>query len=108
MSLYLGIDIGTSGCRGCLIDANAAIQATATAPLPAPRRDGAAVEQDPEHWWTALEGILDRLQARGTLAEVVAIAVAGTSSTLLLCDAAGTPLAPALMYNDTRAVTAAR
>jgi len=35
--------------------------------------------------------------------QVRAIAVDGTSSTLLLCDNKGVPLTPALMYNDSRA-----
>jgi len=40
-------------------------------------------------------------------AKIVAMAVDGTSSTLLLCDAEGTPLTPALMYNDARATAEA-
>lgn len=108
MSLYLGIDIGTSGCRSCVIDTDTAIQATITVPLPPPQRDGAAVEQEPENWWAALAENLDRLRALVPLAGVEAITVAGTSATLLLCDAAGQPLTPALMYNDARAVAAAQ
>jgi sugar (pentulose or hexulose) kinase len=108
MSLYLGIDIGTSGCRSCIIDADATIRAAIAVPLPDPRREGPIVEQDPEHWWTALAENLDRLQARLPLDTVEAITVAGTSATLLLCDAGGTPLLPALMYSDARAVAAAQ
>jgi sugar (pentulose or hexulose) kinase len=101
--LYLGIDVGTSGCRSCLIDAAATIQAEAANPLPAAVRSAAAVEQDPGCWWAALTGNLDRLQAQCSLAGVAAIALDGTSSTLLCCAADGTPLGPALMYNDARA-----
>jgi sugar (pentulose or hexulose) kinase len=101
--LYLGIDVGTSGCRSCLIDAAAVIRAEASTPLPVPARNGAAIEQDPGCWWTALTTTLDRLQAQHVLASVAAIALDGTSSTLLCCDAHGTPLGPALMYNDSRA-----
>jgi sugar (pentulose or hexulose) kinase len=102
-TLYLGIDVGTSGCRSCVIDAAATIQAEASTPLPAPGRNGAAVEQDPEIWWSALTENLDRLQARHSLAGIAAIALDGTSSTLLCCDATGAPLGAALMYNDGRA-----
>ena len=102
-TLYLGIDVGTSGCRSCLIDATATIRAEASTPLPVPARNGAAIEQDPDCWWTALTANLDRLHAQHALASVAAIALDGTSSTLLCCDAHGAPLGPALMYNDARA-----
>lgn len=108
MSLFLGIDIGTSGCRSCVIDAGAVVRATSAIPLPAPRRHGPAIEQDPAHWWTALADNLDRLRERLPLDAIEAIALAGTSATLLLCDADGAPVLPALMYNDARAVAAAR
>jgi hypothetical protein len=100
---YLGIDIGTSGCRSCIIDANAAIKVEIRTPLPAPDRSGNAVEQDPETWWTALTANLDQLATEFPLHTIAAIALDGTSATLLCCDASGTPLSPALMYNDTRA-----
>jgi sugar (pentulose or hexulose) kinase len=100
---YLGIDIGTSGCRSCVIDANAAIKVEVRTPLPAPDRSDNAVEQDPETWWTALTANLDQLVIEFPLHTIAAIALDGTSATLLCCDASGTPLSPALMYNDARA-----
>ena len=106
--LYLGIDIGTSGCRACLIDRAASVQAEAAAPLPAPLQIHGGIEQDPEIWWTALGEVLDRLAATLPLGGVEAIAVDGTSATLLCCDATGTPLGPALMYHDARAIEQAR
>ena len=47
---FLGIDFGTSGCRSCVIDANASIKVQIRTPLPAPSRRNQAVEQDPEIW----------------------------------------------------------
>jgi len=108
MTLYLGIDFGTSGCRGCVIDAGRQVLAESRVPLPPPQRSGSAVEQDPAVWWAALEAVLIELGARIPLADIRALCVDGTSSTLLLCDAQGVPLAPALMYNDTRAREAAQ
>ena len=101
---YLGIDTGTSGCRSCVIDANAAIKVEIRTTLPAPSRSGNEVEQDPECWWSALTANLDQLATEFPLESVEAIALDGTSATLLCCDASGTPLSPALMYNDARAV----
>jgi len=63
--------------------------------------EGASV-QDPESWWkattSALTSIVQTLPASAT---VRAIAVAGTSGTLLLSDEHGKPLSQALLYNDT-------
>jgi sugar (pentulose or hexulose) kinase len=103
MTHFLGIDFGTSGCRSCVIDAQARLLAEVHTTLPAPLRNGPAVEQDPALWWQALADNLDELAQQHPLAAVRAICLDGTSSTLLGCDATGRPVAPALMYNDTRA-----
>lgn len=104
MPLYLGIDLGTSACRVCAIDAAGTVCAQAAAPLPAPQRDGARVEQDPALWWQALTLALRELFQHIPAEQVAALAVDGTSGTLLLCSAYGEPLANALMYNDARSV----
>ena len=107
MTLSLGIDIGTSACRGCVIDAESRIRAETRVPLPPPERKGPAVEQDPECWWQALAETLDQLTEMVPMASINAITIDGTSATLLCCDAAGIPLTPALMYNDARALSEA-
>ena len=108
MHTFLGIDVGTSGVRSCLIDTDGDVLAEIRTALPAPTRHGRAVEQDPELWWTALADNLDALARRRRLTDVAAVCLDGTSSTLLLCDAAGAPLTPALMYNDARATAEAK
>jgi hypothetical protein len=107
MNCYLGIDFGTSGCRSCVIDRDARVQAEEHTPLPAPARAGGAVEQDPALWWNALTGNLDRLAARHPLGQIRALCLDGTSATVLGCDRHGQPVTPALMYNDTRSRAAA-
>ncbi len=104
---FIGIDVGTSGIRACAIDDRDAHLAAVSRPLPAPRRDGPCVEQDAELWWQVLCEVLDRLAASLHQAQVTRIALDATSSTLLLCRRDGTPLTPALMYNDARATHAA-
>jgi sugar (pentulose or hexulose) kinase len=101
-SLFLGVDIGTSGVRAMLIDDAAEVVAGARAPLPPPDRDGPRSEQDPQLWWQALATVLDEL-GPGQLGRVRALALDGTSGTVLLADADGLPLHPALLYNDRRA-----
>ncbi len=102
-ALALGIDFGTSGCRAVAIDGGGTVQAEAAIPLPPPRRDGARVEQAPALWLEALDRLLAALLRQVPPRRIAAIAVDGTSGTVLLADSAGAPLTPALMYNDNRA-----
>lgn len=101
--LFIGIDLGTSGVRAVAIDEHHKLHAEAAVDLPAPNRSGTYVEQDPELWWAAVCDCLDSLTANINADQVTAIAVDGTSATVLLTDRTGTPLGPALMYNDARA-----
>lgn len=100
---FIGIDLGTSGCRAIAIDRDRRAIAAARTSLPEPIRDDAnGVEQDPSLWWNALIRALRELTARLAPFAPRALCVDGTSSTLLLCDTEGNPLGPALMYNDAR------
>lgn len=105
--LYLSIDVGTSGCRAAAIDDDGRPKGQASIPMPAPNRNGTWIDQDPWIWWQAagqaLRHLLDHLDNKA----VRAIAVDGTSGTLLLTGEKGEPLSPGLMYNDTRAVVEA-
>jgi sugar (pentulose or hexulose) kinase len=106
--LFLGIDFGTSGCRAAAVDERGELRAEVAVELPPPRREPAGgSEQDPELWWSALVDLLGRLASAIDPAGVRALAVDGTSATLLLTDAAGRPLTPALMYDDARSRTEA-
>ena len=105
---FVGIDLGTSGCRAIAIDDAGAVLGEARAALPATRHlpDGGR-EQDPDDWWAAVLAVLENLHAQG-VGPVAALSVDGTSGSILLCDAAGRSCGPALMYDDTRAVSEAR
>ncbi len=100
---FLGIDLGTSGIRAVLIDLQGSEQLSARIDLPGPTREGARVEQHADTWWAALDRLLCRLGHGASFETLRAIAVDGTSGTVLPCDGAGRALAPALMYNDSRA-----
>lgn len=103
--VYLGIDIGTSGIRAsCIDDDGNEVASHAIAFESATPTDGRS-EQDPQTWLSHLDAMLCNL--RETLqqigAQVSAISIDGTSSTLIACDRDGAPLSPALMYNDQQA-----
>lgn len=87
-----------------LIDVDSQVIAEATIALPVLQYHGNRIEQDPHVWWDTLGRVLTMLRSQIKLDGVHAVAVAGTSGTVLLADANGAPLGPALMYNDGRAV----
>lgn len=105
--LAIGIDAGTGGVRALAVSTSGEVAAAAREPFPPPRRGlpRGWHEQDPESWWTAAQSCLAEVAARlGKRAEtVVALAVDGTSGTLVCMNGAGEAVRPALMYNDARA-----
>ncbi len=105
---FLGIDLGTSACRIAALDAQGAVKAFASAPLTPPHGAPPHREQHPEDWWSALREALAMLAQHGDLRRCRALAIAGTSGSLLVTDDAGEPLGPALLYHDARAGQEAR
>ncbi|WP_018169524.1 FGGY-family carbohydrate kinase [Thioalkalivibrio sp. ALMg9] len=99
----IGIDLGTSGIRLALLDPEGARIHSAHRALPASvGGDEQRAEQNPALWWAIVRELL-REAAAHLHGEPAAIAVDGTSATLLRLDADGRPTHPALMYNDARA-----
>ncbi|MDF5739535.1 MULTISPECIES: FGGY-family carbohydrate kinase [unclassified Nostoc] len=96
MDLYLGIDFGTSGARGMVIDKEASIQAEARYPF-----QDSPVAVTPSFWQEALFVLVEQIPEQ-LRREIKAIAINGTSSTVLLVDAAGNPVDEPLLYNDAR------
>lgn len=94
MQVYLGLDFGTSGARAIAISPTAQILHEQAIAYPYPQ-----AARDPLVWKAALfelmGGIPQELRSR-----LRAIALNGTSSTVLLCDAQGQPLLPPMMYGD--------
>jgi sugar (pentulose or hexulose) kinase len=101
---HVGIDVGTSQVRACAIADAGEQVGFATAPLPVPERVDGRVLQDPAAWWSATLQALESLFRSVPPSSVRSIAVDGTSGTLLVADAQGEPLLPALMYNDQSSV----
>lgn len=93
---YLGIDFGTSGARAIVIDADQTIQFQAS--LAFPVGDSAGLISV---WKQALFDLLAQIPAAMRQA-MAAIAINGTSATVLICDPQGQPLDLPLLYNDDR------
>ncbi len=95
--VVIGIDAGTSGIRCVAMDGAANIKAQAGVRMADYGEDG----RDPATWQRAGLAALTALLKQIDPSSVRALAVDGTSGTVLPIDASGTPLAPALMYSDT-------
>src|SRR5262249_61112344 len=98
--LALGIDVGTSGVRAATVDADGRRAAFAAATMPAPFDENGLVTQHPAVWWKATRRVLQKLARQIDLERIGAIAVDGTSGTVVGVDANGRPVTPAQMYNS--------
>jgi D-ribulokinase len=98
IEVVLGVDIGTSGVRIAARDRDGGLKAMASAPLTAPMVDFGRALQDPMLWWAAVAEAFQGLNLEGL--RVLALAVDGTSGTVLPVDGQGSPLGLASMYND--------
>ncbi len=95
-NVTVGIDVGTTGVRAVALDSAHKEVARADTLMaeagPNPRA--------PDVWWAAATKTLQSLLRKLDGNRILAIAVDGTSGTLLPVDAKGAPLSNALMYND--------
>ena len=97
MNYYLGIDFGTSGVRGIVINIDRNIVAEVKYPF------ADIANNWVNSWQQALYSLLKQipLQLR---TKIKAIAINGTSATVMLCDERGLPLAQPILYNDSRGI----
>ena len=96
MNLYLGIDFGTTGARSTIIDSQGTIHCeTECTFADAQQPDLPSVWQNA--LWETIEQIPPTIRS-----QVRAIAIDGTSSTVMLCDTDGIPVCEPILYNDGR------
>jgi xylulokinase len=99
MATVIGVDSSTQSCKVVVRDADTgALVASGRASHP----DG--TEVDPQHWWTALQAALAEA---GGLDGVAAVSIAGQQHGMVVLDADGRVIRPALLWNDTRSAGAA-
>ena len=106
MSVYLGIDVGTSGTKTLAMRETGEILATANFdyPLASPRPGWS--EQNPEDWWQAsIKGVKAVLkQAKIKPAEVKGIGLSGQMHGSVFLNRKHEVIRPALLWNDQRTV----
>jgi xylulokinase len=105
--LLVGVDVGTTAAKAGVFDADARPLAAAEAAYPILRPRPGWAEQDAELWWRTLVELLSRLGREADLGAVAAIGICSQVNTHLFVDAAGTALAPAILWQDQRCAEAA-
>ncbi|MEG4310445.1 MULTISPECIES: FGGY-family carbohydrate kinase [unclassified Microcoleus] len=96
MNLYLGIDFGTTGARSTIIDSQGTIHCET-------EHTFARAQQPelPSVWQNALWDTIEQIPPT-IRNQVRAIAIDGTSSTVMLCNTDGIPVCEPILYNDAR------
>ena len=108
MSLFLGIDFGTSGVRTSVINLNKEEIINFSVPIEKPIVKDSLVYQDPSLWWNSLIKNLQFLSTKIDLKKIKRLSIDGTSGTVLICDDKGNPFDHALMYNYASSVEEAK
>jgi xylulokinase len=103
-SLFLGIDVSTTGAKALLIDPQGRVVSSANTPLTLSTPQPLWSEQDPQEWWVgAAQSIRKALeQAEIDGSAVAAAGLTGQMHGLVLLDEKGQVLRPAILWNDQR------
>ena len=96
MNYYLGIDFGTSGARAVTIDREGNIVANTRSSF-----GNIASSRLVQTWQDTLFTLIAQIPLE-VRTQIEAIAINGTSSTVLLCDPKGNAITEPLLYNDSR------
>ena len=101
MNYYIGLDLGTSGLKGLLVDrlGNVIKESNESYPVHYPR-DGWS-EQNPEDWTLATRKILKTL-SQGVEGDVKGISIGGQMHGLVVLDEQDNVIRPAILWNDGR------
>ena len=99
----LGLDIGTTSTKAVLFDLSGTELATAQRPYRIQTPQAGWVEQQPEDLWAAVvEAIREVLDISSSTTNILAVALAAQSGSLIPAKADGTPVYPAIIWMDGR------
>jgi xylulokinase len=101
MSAFFGIDVGTSSTKAVVVDADGSVLRSSSREHAVRRPMTGHVEMDAAVWWAEFVSLAEELTAD---TDVDAVGVSGMGPCVLVTDADGRPLRPAILYGvDTRA-----
>ncbi len=103
----LGIDLGTQSVKVVGVDDDGTVLASVTRPYPVDSPVEGWAESDPQRWLDACEAaaaeVIDRLPSAPR-----ALGLSGQMHGVVLCDAVGVPVRPAILWADSRSAAQAR
>lgn len=99
--LFIGLDLGTSGAKGIVVDDRGQIVASATRDYPLLLPRPGWTEQDPDAWWQAAIGILRELTA-AIPSPPRAMGLTGQMHGAVFLDQSDRVIRPAILWNDQR------
>ena len=101
-SLFVGIDVGTSGVKVIAVDEAGEIQSQTSQPLTMQTPEPGWAEQNPTAWWDATVAALKQLTAKVEPARIAGIGLSGQMHSSVFLDGKGEVLRPALLWCDGR------
>lgn len=102
MDMYLGLDLGTSAVKTCILGPGGEVLATTSAPLAVSHPFEGASEQDCAAWWAAVCAAVRALDP-GLRAGLRGIGLSGQMHGAVLLDGDLRPVRPVILWNDARA-----
>ncbi len=101
---FLGIDTSTTSSKALLMDEMGAVVAVASSPHTLQTPLPLWSEQNPQEWWdavaTSIRTVLEQTGVNGD--QIRAIGLTGQMHGLIMLDASGKVLRPAILWNDQR------
>jgi xylulokinase len=102
MSIYLGLDLGTTVLKVVAMDDNGKILASVNKELliSSPKKEWA--EEHPQEWWSTFIELIQRIESRIDLKDVKGLALSGQMHGLVTYDKDFEVLRPAIIWADKR------
>ena len=100
--MFLGLDLGTSGLKGVVINNEGQVVAQASQALNVSAPHPTWSEQAPSDWWEAVGQVCEQLSQRVNLTRIEALGLSGQMHGATLLDSQGQVLRPCILWNDGR------
>ncbi|HEX9033353.1 MAG TPA: FGGY-family carbohydrate kinase [Streptosporangiaceae bacterium] len=102
-SVFIGLDLGTSGLKGVALDESGTVLGHGSAAYPTHRPVPHAAEQDPADWLDAAERVAAQLAGQVAATRWRAIGLSAMLPTLVTAGPGGAVLGQAITWEDSRA-----
>lgn len=104
MPAFIGIDVGTTGCKVLAIDESGQVLDSVTEEYPLYTPKPGWSEQDPDDWWAASKTAIMKIVKRGNVSpeDIEGIGLTGQMHGLVIIDERNMVIRPAILWNDQR------